>query len=142
MARFRRERRKKAKEKMTGESPNASLAPIIEQKGIFESVPDRVVIPQKPIDYSPTDQLVLVILSQLCRQQTLLEVNWTLRVDEPLLLAFGYQKCPDQSVLQATLNAATAGSVEQLSSVASSLFAQHGFFFQHFQITPKRVGDY
>ena len=41
-----------------------------------------------------------------------------------------------KSVLQATLNAATAGSVSQLSSVASSLFAQHGLFFPHFQQLP------
>ena len=56
MARFRRKRAKKAKKKMTGESPNASLAamaPIIEAKGIFsaihqQSLPSRsgVVVPQ------------------------------------------------------------------------------------------------
>ena len=112
------------------------MAPIIEQKGIFQSIDDGVIIPQKTVDYTPSDKLVLVILSQLCGHQTLSEVNWTLRVDEPLLLAFGYEKCPDQSVLQATLNAATARSVSQLSSVASSLFAQHGLFFPHFQQLP------
>ena len=139
MARFRGKRRKKAKEKMTGESPNASLAamaPIIEQKGIFQSIHDPVMIPQKTIDYSPTDKLVLVVLSQLCGHETVSEVNWTLRVDEPLLLAFGYRKCPDQSGLQTTLNAATAESVSQLSGVANSLFSQHGLFFRHFQQLP------
>jgi hypothetical protein len=67
------------------------MAPIIEQKGIFQSIDDGVIIPQKTVDYTPSDKLVLVILSQLCGHQTLSEVNWTLRVDEPLLLAFGYE---------------------------------------------------
>lgn len=41
---------------MTGESPNASLAamaPIIEQKGIFQSIHDGVDIPQKTLEYLP-----------------------------------------------------------------------------------------
>ena len=136
MANWNRKKRRKKSKKQTSETPHASLAamaPILEQKGIFQSIHEGVVIPQKTFDYTPCDKLVLVILSELCGHQTLSEVNWTLRVDEPLLMAFGYEKCPDQSVLQATLNAATAESVSQLSSVASSLFAQHGLFFPHFQ---------
>ena len=107
MARF---RRKRAKKKMTGESPNASLAamaPMIEAKGIFSAIHQHVVVPQKSIEYRPSDKLVLVILSMLSGNQTISDVNWTLRVDKPLLMAFGYTKCPDQSVLQDTLNAAT-----------------------------------
>ena len=139
MGNWNRKKRRKKSKKQTIETPHASLAamaPILEQKGIFESIHEGVVIPQKTIAYTPCDKLVLVILSELCGHQTLSEVNWTLRVDEPLLMAFGYEKCPDQSVLQATLNAATAESVSQLSSVASSLFAQHGLFFSHFQQLP------
>jgi len=84
MARFRRKRAKKAKEKMTGESPNASLAamaPIIEAKGIFSAIHPQVVVPQKSIDYRPTDKRVWVILSMLSGNQTISDVNWTLRVD-------------------------------------------------------------
>ncbi len=98
MARFRRKRGKKAKGKMTGESPNASLAamaPIISAKGIFSAIHQQVVVPQKSIDYRPSDKLVLVILSMLSGNQTISDVNWTLRVDKPLLMAFGYTKCPD-----------------------------------------------
>jgi hypothetical protein len=54
-------------------------------------------------------------------------------VDKPLLLAFGYTQCPDQSTLQDTLDAATQESVEQLSSVATSLFAHHNLFVRQFQ---------
>ncbi len=120
---------------MTGESPNASLAamaPIIEAKGIFSAIHQQVVVPQKSIDYRPSDKLVLVILSMLSGNQTISDVNWTLRVDKPLLMAFGYTKCPDQSVLQDTLNAAIEENVEQLRGVASSLFAQHNIFQRQF----------
>ncbi len=92
----------------------------------------QVLIPQKTIDYRPTDKLVLIILSMLGGCETISSVNWTLRVDNPLLLAFGYSCCPDQSTLQDTLNAATAENVEQLSGVAASLFARHNLFAKQF----------
>ena len=63
MARFRRKKRGKQSDKMTGSTPHASLAamaPVIEQKGIFSAIHQQVVIPQKTIDYRPTDKLVLI----------------------------------------------------------------------------------
>jgi len=137
MARFRRKKRQKAGAKITGDSPHASLAgmaPIIEEKGIFCEIHKQVVIGQKLIDYRPSDKLVMVILSMLSGNQTISEVNWTLRVDKGLLLAFGYTDCPDQSVLQDTLNAATAENVEQLRSVATSLFGQHNLLSRQFHL--------
>jgi hypothetical protein len=91
-----------------------------------------VKIPQKTIDYRPTDKLVLIILSMLAGCETISSINWKLRVDKPLLLAFGYSCCPDQSTLQDTLDAATEQNVEQLSDVAKSLFAQHNLFGKQF----------
>jgi len=143
MARIGRKKRRKSSNKMTGSTPSASLAamaPVIESKGIFQtihqqSLPSRsgVVIPQKTLDYRPTDKLVLITLSMLAGNQTISEVNWKLRVDKPLLLAFGYTQCPDQSTLQDTLDAATSESVEQLKGVEVSLFAHHNLFQRQFQ---------
>jgi hypothetical protein len=135
MARFRRKKRRRQSNKMRGETPHASLAamaPVIEQKGIFDLIHQQVVIPQKTINYRPTDKLVLVILSMLAGNQTISDINWTLRVDRPLLWAFGYASCPDQSTLQDTLNAATEANVEQLGDVAAGLFAQHNLFAKPF----------
>jgi hypothetical protein len=59
MARVRRRKPRKAKEKIFGDSPHASLAamaPIIEEKGIFSEIHNRVIIPQKTIDYRPSDK--------------------------------------------------------------------------------------
>ena len=137
MARFRRRKRRKQSDKIIGDSPNASLAamaPLIEQKGIFDLIHRQVVIEQKTIDYRPTDKLVLIILSMLAGCQTISDINWRLRVDKALLLAFGYSCCPDQSVIQDTLNAAMEENVEQLGSVAASLFAQHNLFSRQFAL--------
>ncbi len=85
MARFRGKRAKKAKKKMTGESPNASLAamaPIISAKGIFSAIHQQVVVPQKSIDYQPSDKLVLVILSMLSGNQTISDVKGKLKIED------------------------------------------------------------
>ncbi|MAE40909.1 MAG: hypothetical protein CML07_08345 [Psychrobacter sp.] len=140
MAHFRRKKRKKATKEIIGESPNASLAamaPMIEQKGIFQAIHQQVLIPQKTLDYLPADKLVLVILSMLSGNSTISDVNWTLRIDKPLLMAFGYSSCPDQSVLQDTLNAATQENVEQLRRVATSLFAEHNLLSRQFHQLPE-----
>ena len=128
--------------KITGTTAHASLgamAPIIERKGIFAEIHQQVTIPQKTVDYRPTDKLVLVILSMLSGNWTISDVNWTIRLDKPLLSAFGYTACPDQSTLQQTLNCATSLSVEQLCNVAKSLFTQHNLLKRQFRpgVEPK-----
>ena len=113
------------------------MAPIIEQKGIFQSIDDGVIIPQKTVDYTPSDKLVLVILSQLCGHQTLSEVNWTLRVDEPLLLAFGYEKCPRP--IGAASDVERGNGRECVPTVIGRQFAvcpTPACFFPHFQQLP------
>jgi hypothetical protein len=157
MARFRRKRRRKQSAKIRGDSPNASLAamaPIIECKGIFSEIHQGVTIPQKTVTYRPTDKrgaallrqgdrplLVLITLSLLAGNETISEVNWKLRVDKPLLMAFGYSQCPDQSTLQDTLDAATDESVKQLKAVATSLFAAHNLLQRQFQhgLEPEQI---
>ena len=137
MARFRRKKRQKAGDKLISESPHASLAamaPIIEAKGIFCEIHNQVLIEQKTLDYRASDKLVMVILSMLSGNQTISEVNWSLRVDKGLLMAFGYPACADQSVLQDTLNAATAENVDQLRRVAASLFGQHNLLSREFHL--------
>lgn len=76
MAHFRRKKRKKATKKIIGESPNASLAamaPMIEQKGIFQAIYEQVLIPQKTLDYRPTDKLVSVVHNFINRFENLID---------------------------------------------------------------------
>ena len=50
------------------------------------------------------------------------DINRKLRVDRPLLRAFGYSKCADQSVIQDTLNAATQENVLQMESALKTIW--------------------
>ncbi len=65
MAKRRNPRRKRVRRKLTGHSehaPLAALAPVITEKQIFEPIHRRVLIPQKTVDYRPTDKLVFAVV--------------------------------------------------------------------------------
>jgi hypothetical protein len=46
-------------------------------------------IPQKSVEYTPTDKLVFATLSIAAGGETIYDVNTTLRPNKPLLIAFG-----------------------------------------------------
>ncbi len=99
-------KRKKSKEKIQANSAHASLcalAPVIMDKEILEPIHEKVQIPQKEVLYRPTDKLVFVVLGVASGCEAIFDLNQSLRVDRPLLRAFGYEKCADQSVIQDTL---------------------------------------
>ena len=127
MPKQRNPRRKRFRRKVKGHSehaPLAAIAPVIAERQIFEPIHRGVIIPQKTIDFRPTDKLVFVVLGILSGAETVYEVNHTLRVDEPLLRAFGYDACADQSVLQQTLNASVAENVVQLEAALGQIWNQ------------------
>jgi hypothetical protein len=74
------------------------------------------------LDYRPTDKLVFVVLGIMSGCEVVYDLNQELRVDKPLLRAFGYEKCADQSVIQDTLNAATEENVQQLESALKAIW--------------------
>ena len=102
-----------------------ALAPVISEKGMFEPIHQNVQIPQKTLIYRPTDKLVFVTLSIVAGSETVYDINQTLRVDQPLLRAFGYSQCADQSVIQETLNAATPDNVTQLEVALQRIWEQN-----------------
>jgi hypothetical protein len=53
------------------------------------------------------------------------DINQTLRPNKPLLLAFGYEKCADQSVIQQTINAATEANIDQLEQAINQIFKEN-----------------
>ena len=127
MAKRRIRRRKPLSRKQTGHSehaPLAALAPVISQKQIFSAIHNHVVIAQRRRDYRPSDKLVFVVLGIISGAETINDINHTLRVDAPLLGAFGYETCAEQSVIQQTFNAATAENVVQLESALEQIWMQ------------------
>ena len=118
-------KRKKSNRKINANSAHASLcslAPLITGRKIFDHIHQMVKIPQKKVDYSPSDKLVFVVIGIMSGCEALFDLNRQLRVDRPLLHAFGYEKCADQSVTQDTLNAATEQNVQQLESALKAIW--------------------
>jgi hypothetical protein len=121
-------KRKKSKKKIQTNSAHASLcalAPVITDKEILEPIHQKVQIPQKEVFYRPTDKLVFVVLGVVSGCEAVFDLNQSLRVDRPLLRAFGYGKCADQSVIQTTLNAATQENVQQMEDALKAIWDEN-----------------
>ena len=98
---------------------------MITDKKILEPIHEKVQIPQKEVFYRPTDKLVFVVLGIVSGCEAVFDLNQNLRVDRPLLRAFGYQKCADQSVSQETLNAATVENVQELEDALKVIWDEN-----------------
>jgi hypothetical protein len=121
-------KRKKSNRKIQEHSPHASLcalAPLITGRKIFEHIHQTVKIPQKKVDYSPTDKLAFVVIGIMSGCEAVFDLNQKLRVDKLLLRAFGYTKCADQSVIQQTLNAAVQENVQQLEAALKAIWDEN-----------------
>ena len=113
--------------KQSGYSSHASLAALgslCQAKELLAPIHQQVVIDQKTVDYSPTDKLIFVVIGILAGSEALYEINPILRGDKPLLRAFGYQQCADQSTIADTLSACTDANVLQLEQAIGQIFSQ------------------
>jgi len=129
MAKNKKQKSKKSNRKINKKSETNSeyaslcaIAPVIKDKNVFDVVHQKVEIYQKKVDYRPTDKLVLMTLGIMSGCDVVFDINRKLRVDRPLLRAFGYSKCADQSVIQDTLNAATQENVLQMESALKTIW--------------------
>ena len=94
-------RKKKCKEKQdqnvaeitTTHVPLCALGEVIKEKHLLAPIHHLVEIPQKSLEYRPTDKLVFATLGFITGAETVYDVNSTLRPNKPLLGAFGYEKC-------------------------------------------------
>jgi len=128
MAKKRIKRKKKSNRKNRENSsfaPLCALSALIESRGIFQCIHEMVRIPQKEVDYCPTDKLVFVVLGIMSGCEVMSDLNWKLRIDKVLLSAFGYQKCADQSVIQRTLDASTDENINQMESALKTIWDSH-----------------
>jgi hypothetical protein len=123
-----RRKKKKSNRKNRGNSsfaPLCALSALIESRGIFQCIHEMVKIPQKGVDYYPTDKLVFVVLGIMSGCEVMSDLNWKLRVDKVLLSAFGYQKCADQSVIQRTLDASIDENIHEMESALKTIWDSH-----------------
>jgi len=98
---------------------------VLQEKKLFEPIHRMVDIPQKTLVYRPTDKLVLATLGIMAGAETIYDINTVLRPNQPLLTAFGYETCADQSVKEQTLNAATEANVQQLELAQKEIWERN-----------------
>ncbi len=115
-------------------SSYASLAAIgikLRELKVFEPIAQTVQIAQKTIKDKPTDKLYDAFISLLAGAHGLVEINTRLRAESGLQRAFGRSRCAEQSVVQDTLNAATAENVEQLEQAMETIYRRYSQGSRH-----------
>src|SRR3954463_7079711 len=115
-------------------SPCASLAAIgvhLHSLDLFAPIRQTVQIAQKTVKYSPADKLNDAFITILAGAHGMVEVNTRLRADLALQRAFGRSGCAEQSVVQQTLDHATAANVTQMEQVLQAIYRQHSQGYQH-----------
>ena len=109
-------------------TPHASLAALglkVQQLDLFGPIREQVHIRQKTVRYTPIDKLYDAWIAILAGAHGLVEVNTRLRGDPALQAAFGRTACAEQSVIQQTLDACDATTVQQMEQALTTIYQQH-----------------
>ena len=101
------------------------LGAYLRRTGFFAPLEAEVHLHQKTLKYTPLQKLEMVFVSLLAGAKAVAHTGLTLRVDHALQVAFGLPGCAEQSVLAATLDAATEDDVAALRRACDALFRQH-----------------
>jgi hypothetical protein len=115
-------------------TPHASLAALglkVQALDLFGPIREQVHIRQKTVRYSPSDKLYDAWIAILAGAHGLVEVNTRLRSDPALQAAFGRSACAEQSVIQETLTACDATTVQQMEQALTTIYRQHAQGFRH-----------
>ncbi|MEN9934643.1 MAG: hypothetical protein RLZZ387_1222 [Chloroflexota bacterium] len=115
----------------TPHAPLAALGLYLRQIDFLAPIREQVKIEQKTVVHTPVDKLTDAFITILAGAHGLVEANTRLRSDVALQEAFGRAGCADQSTIQATLNAATEATVQQLTSALTTLYRQHSRGYRH-----------
>ena len=77
----------------------------VKQQGILKTISEQVKIKQKTVKDSPMDKVTDALLTILAGGNGLVEANQRVRFDRALQLAFGRERCAEQSVISETFDA-------------------------------------
>ena len=111
------------------DSAHASLCLLgtyLRRTGFFVPLEGRVCLPQKTLKYTPVQKLERFFVALLAGAKAVSQTNSTLGVDPALCRAFGLPGCADQSVIAATLSAATEADVLALQGAVGETVRRFG----------------
>ncbi len=115
-------------------TPHAALVALglkVQQLDLFRPIREQVHIRQKTVRYTPTDKLYDAWIAILAGAHGLVEVNTRLRSDPALQAAFGRTACAEQSVIQDTLDACDATTVQHMEQALTTIFRRHSRAYDH-----------
>ena len=107
------------------DSAHASLCLLgeyLRRTGFFAPLEAQLQIQQKTLKYTPVQKLEMFFVALLAGAKAVSHTSTTVGVDPALCAAFGLPGCADQSVIAATLNAATPADVAALQAVLAETF--------------------
>jgi hypothetical protein len=115
-------------------SPRASLAAIglkLQQLNLFETIFEKIKIPQKIVRHTPAEKLFDAFIAILAGAHGLNEITSRLHSDPALQRAFGRHTCAEYSLVQDTLDACTSENVEQMQQAINTIFRSHSQAAHH-----------
>ena len=115
-------------------TPQATLVALglkVQELDLFRPIREQVHIRQKTVRYTPIDKLYDAWIAILAGAQGVSEVNTRLRSDPVLQAAFGRTACAEQSVIQDTLDACDATTVQQMEQALTTIFRRHSQAYSH-----------
>src|SRR5215471_7246451 len=107
------------------DSAHASLCLLgsyLRRIGFFAPLETHVQIHQKTLKYSPIQKLEMFFVALLAGAKAVSHTSTTVGVDPALCTAFGLPGCADQSVIAATLDAASEADVGALQAALGETF--------------------
>lgn len=107
------------------DSAHASLCLLgtyLRRTGFFQPLETHMQIQQKTLKYTPVQKLEMFFVALLAGAKAVSHTSTTVGVDLALCTAFGLPGCADQSVIAATLNAATPTDVAALQAALAETF--------------------
>jgi hypothetical protein len=110
------------------DSAHASLCLLgtyLRRTGFFQPLEEQVQIAQKTLKYTPVQKLEMFFVALLAGAKAVSHTTTTLGVDPALCAAFGLPGCADQSVIAATLDAATEADVAALQAALGETFRRY-----------------
>ena len=115
----------------TGSASLAVIGVKIHQLDLLAPIRKLVQIPQKTVKDTPFEKVSDAFTSILAGATGIVEVNTRLRNDRALQLAFGRNRCAEQSVIQQTLSACTEDTVHQMEQAMDEIYRQHSQGYRH-----------
>lgn len=122
---------KKLTSHFTGSVSLAAIGVKIRQLDLLAPIQKQVYIPQKTVKDTPFEKVSDAFISMLAGAKGIVEVNTRLRSDRALQLAFGRNRCAEQSVIQETLSACTADTIKQMEQAMDQIYQRHSQGYCH-----------